>query len=133
MAADNSSFSQRLKSFFLKILLGVLVLLVISIWVCSWTYSEGTRAGRLIKIANKGFVFKTNEGELNLGGLRMDGQDDALEGNIWAFSIIDKQVLEQVKEYEGRRVKLKYKQRYKSLPWQAKTDYIVIGVETMEP
>lgn len=133
MAADNSSFSQRLKSFFLKILLGVLVLLVISIWVCSWTYSEGTRAGRLIKIANKGFVFKTNEGELNLGGLRMDGQDDALEGNIWAFSIIDKQVLEQVKDYEGRRVKLKYKQRYKSLPWQAKTDYIVIGVETMEP
>lgn len=132
MENEKPTFMQRLKKFFFKILIGVVLLLALTIWVCSWTYSEGTRAGRLIKIANKGVVFKTNEGELNLGGLRMDAQDDALEGNIWSFSVIKEEVLTEIKKYEGRRIKLKYKQRYKSMPWQAKTDYIVVGVEAID-
>jgi len=132
MENEKPTFMQRLKKFFLKILIGVVLLLALTIWVCSWTYSEGTRAGRLIKIAKKGVVFKTNEGELNLGGLRMDAQDDALEGNIWSFSVIKEEVLAEIKKYEGRRIKLLYKQRYKSMPWQAKTDYIVVGVEAID-
>ena len=132
MVTEKPSFGQRVKKFFLKILLGVLILLALTIWICSWTYSEGTRAGQLIKISKKGVVFKTHEGELNLGGLRIGDQQDALEGNIWSFSVIKEEVLEEVKNYEGKRVKLTYKQRFKSMPWQAKTDYIVIGVEPIE-
>jgi len=133
MENEKPSFGQRLKKMFLKVLLGVLVLLIFTLWVCSWTYSEGTRAGQLIKISKKGIVFKTHEGELNLGGLRIGEQQDALEGNIWSFSVIKEEVLEEVKKYEGKRVKLAYKQRFKSLPWQAKTDYIVVGVEAIDP
>jgi len=133
MEQEKPSFAQRVKKFFLKILLGVVVLLALTIWICSWTYSEGTRAGQLIKVSKKGVVFKTNEGELNLGGLRLGDQQNALEGNIWAFSVIDEQVLQEVKAFEGKRVKLNYKERYKSMPWQAKTEYIVIGVEPIDP
>lgn len=132
MENEKASIGQRAKNFFVKILLGVLVLLGLTIWICSWTYSEGTRAGQLIKISKKGVFFKTNEGELNLGGLRIGDQQTALEGNIWSFSVIKKDVLEKVKKYEGKRVKLKYKQRFKSMIWQAKTDYIVIGVEPID-
>ncbi|MEM1002332.1 MAG: 6-phosphogluconate dehydrogenase [Bacteroidota bacterium] len=132
MENDKPSFAKRVKKFFLKILFGVILLLALTIWICSWTYSEGTRAGQLIKISKKGIIFKTHEGELNLGGLRIGDQQDALEGNIWSFSVIKHNVLEEVKQYEGKRVKLTYKQRYKSMPWQAKTDYIVIGVESIE-
>jgi hypothetical protein len=133
MDKEKASFGQRLKKFFFKVGFGVLLLLLISLWVCSWTYSEGTRAGQLIKISKKGVIFKTHEGELNLGGLRIGDQQDALEGNIWSFSVIKEEVLEEVKKYEGKRVKLAYKQRFKSLPWQAKTDYIVVGVEAIDP
>ena len=78
-------------------------------------------------------IFKTFEGELNLGGLRMGDQVDALEGNIWSFSVIKEEVLDEVRKYEGKRVKLLYKQRFKSMPWQAKTNYIVVGVEAIDP
>ena len=85
MENEKASIGQRAKNFFVKILLGVLALLGLTIWICSWTYSEGTRAGQLIKISKKGVFFKTNEGELNLGGLRIGDQQTALEGNIWSF------------------------------------------------
>ncbi|WP_115462765.1 6-phosphogluconate dehydrogenase [Winogradskyella aurantiaca] len=133
MENEKPTFMQRLKKFFYKILIGVVLLLALTIWVCSWTYSEGTRAGQLIKVAKKGVIFKTFEGELNLGGLRMGDQVDALEGNIWSFSVIKEEVLDEVRKYEGKRVKLLYKQRFKSMPWQAKTNYIVVGVEAIDP
>lgn len=68
---EKSSFKSRVKTFILKLVLGVVVLCLLVIWACSWTYSEGARAGQLIKISNKGVVFKTNEGELNMGNLEL--------------------------------------------------------------
>lgn len=133
MESEKPSIGKRVKKFILKIVLGLIVLLALTLWVCSWTYSEGTRAGQLIKISKKGVVFKTNEGELNLGGLRMGTTNDALEGNIWQFSVMDEEVLQKVKSLEGKRVKLRYKERYKSMPWQGKTNHIVVGVEPIEP
>lgn len=133
MEDDKPSFFKRLKKFFLKIVIGVLVLMGLTIWMCSWTYSEGTRAGQLIKITKKGVVFKTHEGELNLGGLRMGTERDGLEGNIWPFSVIEEEVLLDLKAAEGKRVKLRYKERYKSMPWQGKTNYIITGVEIINP
>ena len=102
------------------------------IWACSWTFSEGTRAGQLIKLTNKGVVFKTHEGELNMGGLRVGGSTDGLEGNLWQFSVVDDEVLNALNEAEGKRVKLSYKQRYKAMPWQGETDYFVTGVEVID-
>lgn len=133
MENEKPSFLKKLKKFFFKIVIGVIVLMGLTIWMCSWTYSEGTRAGQLIKITKKGVVFKTNEGELNLGGLRMGTERDGLEGNIWSFSVIKDEVLVDLKAAEGKRVKLRYKERYKSMPWQGKTNYIITGVEIINP
>lgn len=130
---EKKSFKSRFKRFILKIVLGVVVLLLLLLWACSWTYSEGTRAGQLIKISKKGVVFKTNEGELNMGGLRVGDTNDGLEGNLWRFSILDEDVLDQLQELEGKRVKLSYKERYKSMPWQGETNYFIYAVEAIGP
>ena len=37
--------------------------------ICSYTYSKGTRTGFLIKFSEKGWVFKTHEGDMNAGVL----------------------------------------------------------------
>jgi len=130
---EKKSFKSRIKRFILKIVLGVVVLFLLLIWACSWTYSEGTRAGQLIKISKKGVVFKTYEGELNMGGLRVGAPNDGLEGNLWKFSVLDEDVLDQLEEMEGKRVKLSYKERYKSFPWQGETNYFIYAVEAIGP
>lgn len=129
---EKPSFKSRLKTFILKVVFGVIVLCLLAIWACSWTYSEGTRAGQLIKISNKGVVFKTNEGELNMGGLRVGTANDGLEGNLWQFSVLEQDILDQLEASEGKRVKLSYKERYKSMPWQGDTNYFIVAVEVID-
>ena len=131
MSEEKKSFKLRFKRFILKVILGVIVLCLFSMWACSWTYSEGTRSGQLIKVSKKGFVFKTNEGELNMGGLSVGSTNDGLEGNLWQFSILDEKVLKQLEAFEGKRVKLSYKERFKSMPWQGDTNYFIVAVEKL--
>jgi hypothetical protein len=118
--------------FFKKLVLGLVALLVLGtlgfLWVANWTYSDGTRAGYLTKVSRKGVVFKTYEGELNLGGFRA-GTDEAVVGNTWDFSVKEDAVYQELQSHEGQKVTLYYKQQYKNLPWQGKTDYFVYKVE----
>lgn len=132
MKENTRTWKSRFKSFLLKVLLGVVALCALTIWICSWTYSEGTRAGQLIKISEKGVVFKTNEGELNMGGLRMGNPNDGLEGNLWQFSVLDERIIKELERSEGKRVKLSYKERYKSMPWQGETNYFITNVEVID-
>ena len=100
------------------------------VWVSGWTYSDGTRAGNLIKISKKGVMFKTYEGQLNLGGFQQNS--DGISGNIWEFSVRDREVYGQLQSLQGKQVKLYYKERYKAMPWQGKTNYFVYRVEKVE-
>lgn len=121
---------KKLKRILVKFLLISLVISGAILWICSWTYSEGTRSGNLIKVSQKGVLFKTFEGELNLGGVRMT---EGLEGNIWSFTMLDEKLISRIKDYEGKRVKVFYKERYKIMPWQGDTNYIVVNIEKLDP
>lgn len=121
-----------IKRFFLVLLLVAVAGFGGFVWVSGWTYSDGTRAGDLIKISRKGVVWKTFEGQLNLGGFQSDSAGDGLSGNIWSFSVGDRDVYEKLQNYEGKRVKLHYKQRYRAFPWQGKTVYFVDEVMPVE-
>lgn len=126
-----STVMSKVKRFFL-ILLGVIVLGgALFVWISGWTYSEGTRAGYLIKISNKGVVFKTNEGQLNTGGFQTDSES-GLVGNIWEFSVTKNDIYDQLQALEGEKIKLYYRQRYKPMPWQGKTEYFVYKVQKIE-
>jgi len=105
---------------------------IIYFLVCNMTYSEGNRAGYLIKISKKGFVFKTIEGQLNLGGVGGDSEASILMNTqLWNFSVSDDAVYEELQKYEGKKVSLHYKQKIRAFWWQGDTDYFVDDVELL--
>jgi len=122
---------KKTKSFFRKLFLFAgLALVVASILYmvyANWTYSEGTRTGYLMKLSKKGYVFKTHEGQLNLGGLQDD--QTSILGNTWNFSLTDHSLVEKLEQLEGKKVMLRYKEINKSMPWQGDTNYYITGIE----
>ena len=84
-------------------------------------YSEGTRAGELIKFSHKGVLVKTYEGEISQG---ISG------AQIFSFSVLDqeKEVIEKMKEYQGKYVKLTYIERYSTFFFWGDTKYFISEV-----
>lgn len=118
-----------------KKILGLLALLVLigagSVMYFNYgaVYSDGYRAGTLIKFSRKGFVFKTYEGEINQGGIANPSPGTAMMNQIWQFSVKDKEVADKLNKLEGQVVRLHYRQYNKMLPWEGDTNYLVDGVE----
>ncbi|MEP7252676.1 MAG: hypothetical protein ABI683_09860 [Ginsengibacter sp.] len=103
----------------------VVIILAIFILInVTFTYSEGNRAGRLIKFSHKGYLFKTYEGELNLGGVNTTN-GGILVNNMWLFSVTDQVVADSLGRLEGKDVSLHYKEKMSTLPWRGDTRYIV--------
>jgi hypothetical protein len=117
---------------FLWILLFILVIAsVIMYFVFNYTYSEGSRAGVLIKFSRKGYLFKTYEGELNLGGVG-NIPNTAQFNQIWVFSVNDGSVADTLMKLEGHKVALHYREIVKAMPWKGETNHFVTGVEVLD-
>lgn len=95
----------------------------------STVYSEGERTGVLTKLSKKGYVWKTWEGELNLGGMSDNGGGTAVP-NVWRFSVADDAVAQQMLPAAtgAKRVTLKYTEVWKASFAQGQTDYFITGV-----
>jgi hypothetical protein len=81
-------------------------------------YSEGTRAGELIKFSHKGVIVKTWEGEISQG---ISG------AQIFKFSVLDqdKDVIQKMKDYQGQYVKVSYVERFGTFFWWGDTIYFI--------
>ncbi len=103
-----------------------LVFVIYVLFIYFFTFSEGYRAGELIKISKRGVVFKTWEGRLSQG---------VSEEQQFNFSVQkkDKEVLEKLKSLQGERVKLTYIERYGTFAWLGDTKYFVKEVEKLNP
>ena len=113
------SFSQKVKKYFYRFLFLFLLSFVgYFLFIMYVPYSEGVRSGELIKFSKKGVVFKTWEGEMSQG---ISG------AQIFKFSVMDNQpkVIEDLKKYQGKFVKLEYVERYKTFFWWGDTRYFV--------
>ena len=119
---------------------GLIILIILSI-AGLWTYtsmnfSKGARVGNIIKISKKGIVFKTFEGQLNLGANTVN-MDSGTADSTWEFSVpkSNKEVLEAIDQsiIDGKRVKLYYKEKYVKLPWRGDTQYMVYKVDILKP
>ena len=133
--ASFKSGVERTKRFFNRLVRLILLLILLSggaylLW-CNYTYSKGTRSGVLIKVSKKGYVFKTCEGQLNLGGFEAN-EASGIVGNIWPFSVKDDAVHQELQKMEGQKVTLHYKQVNKAMPWQGDTDYFITKAELVE-
>jgi hypothetical protein len=117
----------------LIIFTGILIIgIAITLLVCNYTYSEGSRAGVVIKFSKKGYLMKTYEGELNMGG--MGNLPNTAQVNLmWEFSVKQKAVADTLLKLEGRKVSLHYREIVKNMPWQGDTKYFVDAVEVINP
>ena len=114
----------KLKRFAIITLLVLIAAWFIYYFICGMTYSEGTRSGILTKMSKKGFLFKTYEGELIIGGLNQ-GDGAILPATTFKFSVSEKSIYDALEADQGKKVVLHYKQVIKNFFWQGETDYFV--------
>lgn len=86
------------KVVFVLVIIGALASLV-GYGILNYSYSDGVRSGRLVKVSQKGFFLKTYEGTLDLGS------GDRL---TWDFSVYDDEVGEQLIAQSGKTIRLEY-------------------------
>lgn len=98
-------------------------------------YEKGTMSGKVMRIAEKGVLFKTYEGKINLETF------GALKGvhpiqEVFDFSVekSNKKVIQLLEEVSltGERVNLNYVKRYAKFFWRGETQYFVEEVERAE-
>jgi hypothetical protein len=94
--------------------LGISLLVVVAgtgLWAwltLNWAYAEGDRAGVLQKFVRRGWLCKTQEGEIALyyGGGQYMGAGPSPQ--LWDFSVRDKSVAADLSKAVGHRVQLHY-------------------------
>jgi hypothetical protein len=109
-----------------------LISLIALLFLYYASYSEGVRAGTVIKLSKKGVVFKTWEGQLSLNSFGAVKSDNQLS-EVFEFSVEKGQdslyhELEEV-SLSGERINLYYVERYAILPWRGSTKYFVEKVD----
>ena len=94
----------------------------------NFSYASGERSGFVQKLSKKGWICKTQEGELALA----NGPNVMPE--LFHFTVRDDKVAEQISNSAGKQVKLTYEQ-HKGLPTSCfgETEYFVKGVESIGP
>jgi hypothetical protein len=120
---------RKFRKFLFISLFVIAVVLTSYYFICGMTYSDGTRSGILTKVSRKGFVFKTYEGEMNIGGLNQ-GDGTIMPATIFKFSVQDRNVYDKLEQLQGSKVVVHYRQVVKNFFWQGETDYFVHHVTT---
>lgn len=95
-----------------------------------FNFSNGYRDGYVQKFSEKGWVWKTHEGEMAMAGFR--GNKNGVS-SIWSFSVLDDDVRKQLEDVtEEDHVRLHYKQYWGVLPWYGDSQYRIVRVEKLE-
>ncbi|MDO8996286.1 MAG: hypothetical protein Q7U77_06640 [Sediminibacterium sp.] len=101
----------------------LLVLAIVVYWRFYFVYSEGTKAGILNTFQQKGFVFKTYEGNLIQSGFKAN-----VQSNEFVFSVVDEKVANVLNQNSGREINVHYKRYLGALPWRGVEKYIVDSI-----
>jgi hypothetical protein len=134
---ENQSFGQRLKQSTYKIVRRLLIFsLLIGLAIVSFfyfgTYESGVLAGKVLRITEKGVIFKTHEGKINLESFgALKGANPIAETFDFSVENSEVEVIKQLQEVAltGERVNLKFEKRYMAFFWRGDTKYFVTEVE----
>ena len=137
---ETQGFGQRVKRTTRKVvrlfIITALIVLVGGLSFLYWgTYEDGVMAGKVLRISEKGVMFKTFEGKINLetfGALK--GTSPIAES--FDFSV-EKSEQDLIKELEtvalsGERVNLYFVKRYVTFPWRGDTKYFATRIERLQ-
>jgi hypothetical protein len=134
------SFGTRVKRTTKKFFktLGI-ILLVVGIAVFCFlywaTYEEGVMAGKVLRVSEKGMLFKTYEGKINLetfGALK--GTSPIAESFDFSIYKSETELIKQLQtvSLSGERVNLYFVKHYLTFPWRGDTKYFVTRVERLD-
>lgn len=112
--------------------IGLVIAIIVFAFLYWGTYETGVMAGKVLRISEKGFVFKTYEGKLSLESFgALKGVSPVAE--TFDFSVESSQdtVIKQLNEValSGERVNLHFKKRFMSFSWRGETKYFITEVE----
>jgi len=120
-----------------KILIVLVVLLIAIFSILYWgVYEKGLMSGKVLRISQKGVIFKTYEGKLNLetfGALK--GASPIAESFDFSVEKSNTEVIQQLQEVSlsGERVNLHFIKRYQRFFWRGDTKYFVRKIERTAP
>ena len=135
------SFGTRVKKttrkFVKRLAITLLIVAVIAFCFVYWaTYEEGVMAGKVLRVSEKGMMFKTYEGKINLetfGALR--GASPIAESFDFSIYKSDTDIIKELEtvSLSGERVNLYFVKHYMTFPWRGDTKYFVTRVERLGP
>jgi hypothetical protein len=120
-----------------RILIIILIVFIGFLAILYWgTYEKGVMAGKIVRISQKGIIFKTYEGKLNLetfGALK--GTSPIAESFDFSVERGNKELIKELEEVAltGERVNLHYKKRFMSFFWRGNTKYFATGIDRVKP
>ena len=137
---ENESLFTRAAKTTKKIMKRVIIIaVVLGVTVFSFlywgVYERGVMAGKVLRITQKGFIFKTYEGKLNLetfGALK--GASPIAESFDFSVESSETAVIKELEQValSGERVNLKFLRRFAAFPWRGDTKYFVVGIERLK-
>ena len=114
----------------------ILIALILGLGVLAlayWgVYEKGTMAGKILRITEKGVLFKTYEGKISLESFgALKGVSPVAETFDFSIEGDQTEVIKQLEEValSGERVNLHFVKRYVRFPWRGDTKYFVEKVE----
>lgn len=135
-----TTFSERttnaknsMKKFFKKLAIILLVLGVATMLFLYYaTLSKGVKSGVIIEVSERGALFKTLEGQMDVMSFGAVKSPNNLS-QTFMFSVkkSDDQVFRRLEEVSltGERVRLRYEEKYVKLFWRGETKYFITDVE----
>jgi hypothetical protein len=134
---DSESFVKKTARTTMKIIKRIFITaLVLGIGVLAFlywgVYERGVMAGKVLRVTEKGMIFKTHEGKLNLESFgALKGTSPIAETFDFSVESNQTEVIEQLQEVSlsGERVNLHFVKRYMKFPWRGDTSYFIEKVE----
>jgi hypothetical protein len=122
--------------FIKRALLIILILGALVLSFAYWsTYEKGVMAGKVLRITEKGILFKTHEGKISLDSFgALKGVSPVAETFDFSVESDQTEVIDQLSKValSGERVNLYFVKRYMRFPWRGDSKYFVTKVERLD-
>ncbi|HPH45584.1 MAG TPA: hypothetical protein PLJ60_11120 [Chryseolinea sp.] len=133
---ENKSIISRIISTLKKIVIWAVVIGIAAlVFLYNVSYEEGVMAGKVLRISQKGMLFKTYEGKINLetfGALK--GVSPIAESFDFSVKKSETDLVKELEEaaLDGDRVNLYFVKYYVAFPWRGDTKYFASKIERLE-
>jgi hypothetical protein len=129
---DLKATGAKAKKWGIRLVVGLILVAVVGVGLytmatLSYAYSKGERVGFVQKISQKGWLCKTNEGDLAM--VNIAGQ----QAEIFHFTVRDDAVMKKIEGFAGHRVAVQYEE-HRGVPSSCfgDTQYYVVDVSKAE-